>query len=111
MIFYFVEKIIIFFIKLKLFNSKYIMTVITKHQFNDIFPVKKDDTKAIVGTIHPHLVNNFLIEFYYGNVGSIWNILNDAFPHHNFDKRESILKILGTYKHLDNRFSSRMRKR
>ncbi|HZY35058.1 MAG TPA: hypothetical protein VFE53_00330 [Mucilaginibacter sp.] len=47
-----------------------------------------------MGTIHPHTVTEFVIEFYYGNVGSLWNILSEAFPDHNFQTVESILKTL-----------------
>jgi hypothetical protein len=57
-------------------------------------PFEKRYTSTIMGTIHPHTVTEFVIEFYYGNVGSLWNILSEAFPDHNFQTVESILKTL-----------------
>ncbi|MBO9584422.1 MAG: hypothetical protein J7574_09715 [Flavobacterium sp.] len=52
----------------------------TTHQFLDKYPISKDSEKLIVGTIHPHNHDNFTIQFFYGNVTSIWNILSLAFP-------------------------------
>ncbi|AMM52442.1 hypothetical protein TH61_16325 [Rufibacter sp. DG15C] len=58
------------------------MPVTTIHHFLDQYPVRQTDTKMIVGTIHPHSVENFTIPFFYGNVGSFWDILHNAFPHY-----------------------------
>jgi len=70
------------------------MQVTTKHQFITMVPFEKRYTSTIMGTIHPHTVAEFVIEFYYGNVGSLWNILSEAFRQLNFSTVESILKTL-----------------
>ncbi len=55
--------------------------MITTHQYIQKYPIsKKNSKKLIVGTIHPHDHPNFTIQFFYGNVMSIWNILSEAFP-------------------------------
>jgi len=56
--------------------------------------MRHTDTRMIVGTIHPHNHNDFLIPFFYGNVGSFWDILHNAYPHHNMDSFDSINKML-----------------
>jgi len=70
------------------------MPVTTVHQYIDMYPVRHTDTKMIVGTIHPHLHNEFLIPFFYGNVGSFWRILNNAFPRHDLINLENITTML-----------------
>lgn len=70
------------------------MPVTTTHQFIDLYPVRNTDTRMIVGTIHPHNHAGFLIPFFYGNVGSFWDILNHAFPRHNLVSRENIITML-----------------
>jgi hypothetical protein len=52
----------------------------TTHQYLDKYPISRESKKLIVGTIHPHDHENFLLPFFYGNVLSIWTILSDAFP-------------------------------
>ncbi|HAO09162.1 MAG TPA: hypothetical protein DCQ50_19775 [Chryseobacterium sp.] len=54
--------------------------MITIHQFLDKYPISVDSEKLIVGTIHPDNVEDFVIQFFYGNRASLWNILSDAFP-------------------------------
>jgi len=54
--------------------------MITTHQYLDLYPIHASSEKLILGTIHPHDHNNFKIPFFYGNVMSIWKILNKAFP-------------------------------
>ena len=54
--------------------------MITTHHYLEKYPVDPTCKKIIIGTIHPHEVENFELDFFYGNVGSIWNILSDAFP-------------------------------
>lgn len=54
--------------------------MITTHQYLKIFPISKDSTKLIVGTIHPHDHKTFRIPFFYGSVTSLWKILGQAFP-------------------------------
>jgi len=52
----------------------------TTHQYLEQYPIAPDSEKLIVGTIHPHYHDNFLLPFFYGNVLSIWSILGEAFP-------------------------------
>jgi hypothetical protein len=73
------------------------MAVTTIHEYLDNHHVKTTDRRMIVGTIHPHLTHNFSIPFFYGNVGSFWNILGQAFPQHNFTTLPSILGVLSEY--------------
>ncbi len=54
--------------------------MITTHQYLDKYPISKDSEKLIVGTIHPHNHDSFIIPFFYGNVISLWNILSEAYP-------------------------------
>ena len=70
--------------------------VTTLHRFLDLFRFKPTDKFAIFGTIHPHVLEDFLMQFYYGNVGSMWKILQQAFPEWkiNSASRESILAFL-----------------
>jgi hypothetical protein len=73
------------------------MPVTTHHQYLDLYPIHPESTRLIIGTIHPHRVDNFEIDFYYGNRGSFWNILSDAFPHQNFGNLRDILETLEQY--------------
>jgi len=52
----------------------------TTHQYLDKYPISKGSKKLIVGTIHPHEHERFLIPFFYGSVLSLWTIFSDAFP-------------------------------
>lgn len=52
----------------------------TTHQYLDKYPISVDSEKLIVGTIHPHDYKSFTIQFFYGNVTSIWTLLSEAFP-------------------------------
>lgn len=52
----------------------------TTHQYLTKYPISPDSEKLIVGTIHPHDHANFTIQFFYGNVTSLWKILGQAFP-------------------------------
>lgn len=54
--------------------------IITTHQHLDLYPVSPESARLIVGTIHPHDHERFLIPFFYGNRNSIWTILSEAFP-------------------------------
>lgn len=54
--------------------------MITHHQYLDHYPINADSKLLILGTIHPHETDSFLIPFFYGNRNSIWNLLSDAFP-------------------------------
>jgi len=61
-------------------TTKNIKTMITTHQYLDKYPISKESKKLIVGTIHPHDHESFIIPFFYGNVISLWTILSEAFP-------------------------------
>ena len=52
----------------------------TKHQFLPLYPIDPSSKRLIVGTIHPHDHESFKIPYFYGNRGSIWTILHEAFP-------------------------------
>lgn len=54
--------------------------IITRHLHLAKYPIDKAARKLIVGTIHPHNHETFLIPFFYGNKNSIWEIFADAFP-------------------------------
>ena len=73
------------------------MPVTTIHNYIDIYPIVQNSTKLIVGTIHPHLIENFNIDFFYGNVGSFWDILSNAFPQRQFGNLEEIIGTLDQY--------------
>lgn len=73
------------------------MPVTTLHNYIDNYPIAQNYTKLIVGTIHPHLVENFNIDFFYGNVGSFWDILSNAFPERHFGNLEEIIATLSNY--------------
>lgn len=73
------------------------MPVTTYHRYLDSYPCQPQKSKMILGTMHPHRVNDFNIDFYYGNVGSFWDILGNAFPQHDFSNLTSILQLLDHY--------------
>lgn len=52
----------------------------TRHKYLHVYPIKLESEKLILGTIHPHDNNSFLLPFFYGSKLSIWKILNQAFP-------------------------------
>ncbi len=52
----------------------------TSHQYLDKYPIAPNSERLIIGTIHPHHHESFLIPFFYGNVLSLWKILSDAYP-------------------------------
>lgn len=54
------------------------MQVITKHNYIKNYPIKLTDEFLILGTIHPHNIKNFKIDFFYGNKNSLWSILSLA---------------------------------
>ena len=74
--------------------------MITTHQFLPLYPIDPASEKLIVGTIHPHDHSNFRVPFFYGNRGSIWTILHEAFPAELPDpfSREAILAFLKSRK-------------
>ncbi len=71
----------------------------TTHQYLEKYPFKSDSEKLILGTIHPHDHERFVIPFFYGNRASIWEILSEAFP--NELPQPLTLKEILTF--LDNR--------
>ena len=66
----------------------------TKHKYLNEINVRSDDKSLILGTIHPHQTNNFLIDFFYGNKNSIWNILSEAFSGLDLSSKEKIIAFL-----------------
>jgi len=48
----------------------------------------------ILGTIHPHNIEDFEIRYFYGNRASLWRILGEAFPKKKFDTLEHIKQSL-----------------
>jgi len=73
------------------------MPVTTIHKYIDNYSIGKNSTKLIVGTIHPHLTESFIIDFFYGNTGSFWDILSNAFPKLRFNNLKEIIASLGNY--------------
>ncbi len=55
-------------------------TTITEHLYVDQYPIHHTDEILILGTIHPHQDDFFMMPFFYGNKNSIWNLMRDAFP-------------------------------
>ena len=74
------------------------MNVTTTHNYIDRYKIHEDSTKLIIGTIHPHKIENFRINFFYGKTGIFWDILKDAFPHQKFGNKEEIIETLKYYK-------------
>lgn len=70
------------------------MPITTTHQYIDSYPIHPDSKRLILGTIHPHSTANFNIDFFYGNVGSFWDILQNAFPDQGFRNKAQILRTL-----------------
>lgn len=64
--------------------------IITKHNYVDTVKPEYRDEYMILGTIHPHNVDSFKIPFFYGNRGSLWSILQQAFPKCDFRSAETI---------------------
>lgn len=73
------------------------MPVTTFHSYVDNYPIGQNSNKLIIGTIHPHLIENFNIDFFYGNIGSFWDILSNAFPQRQFDNLDNIITTLDNY--------------
>lgn len=69
----------------------------TIHRYLDDNPVKPNDRALILGTIHPHRVERFQIDFFYGNRNSLWQILAAAFPHLSWDSPEMIRQTLANH--------------
>jgi agmatine/peptidylarginine deiminase len=53
---------------------------ITEHKYLSRYPINPKHTKLILGSIHPHNVADFYLQFFYGNKCTLWQILHDAFP-------------------------------
>ncbi|MBU0632345.1 hypothetical protein KKA17_06855 [bacterium] len=73
------------------------MAITTKHKYIDNNPIKDTDKYLILGTIHPHRTEDFKIDFFYGNAGSLWKILSDACTI-ELHSKEQILEFLNTHK-------------
>jgi len=70
------------------------MQVTTEHKFISEYPIKPKSKYLIIGTIHPHRTDNFVIDFFYGNMNSLWTILSESFPKMDFSSKENIIKRL-----------------
>jgi hypothetical protein len=73
------------------------MPVTTTHNYIDNYPISPNSRRLIIGTIHPHLIANFNIDFFYGNVGSFWDILSNAFPQRQFGNLDQITETLDRF--------------
>ncbi|WP_264522379.1 hypothetical protein [Flavobacterium sp. N1994] len=74
------------------------MPITTIHNYIDNYPISPNSRRLIIGTIHPHLIQNFNIDFFYGNIGSFWDILSNAFPQRQFGNRDEIIQTLNNFK-------------
>lgn len=63
---------------IKILQKGIILEVTTVHKFIDKYPIRLDDKSLILGTIHPHMLENFKVDFFYGNKNSLWDILGHA---------------------------------
>lgn len=72
--------------------------LITEHKFIEKYPINPSHKRLILGTIHPHYVSDFKIDFFYGNECSLWKILHEAFPDllEKPDDKDNILKFLNS---------------
>lgn len=52
----------------------------TLHKYISQYPIDPESTKLILGTIHPHRTDEFILDFFYGNRASLWKIFSEAFP-------------------------------
>lgn len=52
------------------------------HPWLEKYPIKKDSKYLIIGT-HPPMPYCGKLEFYYGNMGEFWRLLNQVYPNHN----------------------------
>ncbi|MCT7581266.1 hypothetical protein [Aliarcobacter butzleri] len=73
------------------------MPITTKHKYISKYPIKQSDESLILGTIHPHDIGIFKLEFFYGNKNSLWNILGQA-KSLKLDNLENILIFLRNHK-------------
>lgn len=68
--------------------------IVTMHHYINKYPIPPDSRKLILGTIHAHDRSRFKIDFFYGNMGSLWTIFHKAFPLELTDPR-SVASIQG----------------
>jgi len=73
------------------------MAITTMHNYLDKYPINQNSTRLIIGTIHPHLTDDFNIDFFYGNIGSFWDILSNSFPERDFNTKDHIIQTLNDY--------------
>jgi len=69
------------------------LEVRTKHQYIDNFTYKSNDKYLILGTIHPHKVDNFKLDFFYGNKNTLWSIIEKA-TNIPLSNKDNILDLL-----------------
>jgi G:T/U-mismatch repair DNA glycosylase len=71
--------------------------IITVHRYINKYPIAPESRKLILGTIHAHDPARFKTDFFYGNRGSLWTILHQAFPL-ELTQPDSLESILGFLK-------------
>ena len=67
---------------------------IINHQFIEKYPVIETDKQLIIGTMHPPKVDNFRHKYFYGNVGSLWEMLHEIYPECDHTKLKKIQEFL-----------------
>lgn len=70
---------------------------ITQHKYIVKYPINSECEFLILGTIHPHNDLLFKFPFFYGNVGSLWDIVGNA-CNIQFNYLNNILHFLKKYK-------------
>src|ERR1700744_1488022 len=63
------------------------------HNYLQQYPIPPAARRLIVGTILPPDPSLFRVDFFYGNRGSLWSILHEAFPAELTDP-DSVASIL-----------------
>ncbi|MBK7763298.1 MAG: hypothetical protein IPI46_07975 [Bacteroidetes bacterium] len=79
------------------------MKIAEKHPFLDNYPLKNGLKYLIIGTCPPSLElrkEKFKIDYYYGNAGSLWNIISGIYKINlkNKSKEEKLVVILNWQK-------------
>lgn len=59
-----------------------------QHRYIPTYPLETGMEYLIIGTIHPNSKPE--IDYYYGNVGSFWDILKSIYPNYNFESTHQI---------------------
>ena len=67
-----------------------------QHKYLSQFPLEEGLEYLIIGTIHPNGLPN--IDYFYGNVASLWNIMKQIYPTYSFNNPEEIREWQGDFK-------------